>query len=356
MVTPPQGNSARNGLRHLDSVAAVLIALGCGAILLLLTGHDPVMAYREWIERAMLRPSGIQETLVRATPLLLAGAAVLLAMRAGVWNIGIDGQVLVGALAGAVAAHAIGGTNRFLLWTGAAIAGMVVGAIWAFIPALLRGRYGINEIVTTIMFNYIAIFLTAWLVKGPLGDPDVVLPQTAIIPREMRLTTLGDTRIHIGLVIALIVVALLGLFFSRTVAGYELTASGASPRAATHGQIPVTKYITGGLIASGTIAALAGVNDVLSTKGVFQGEWNPEYGLVAFALVFLGQRSVWGLLPAALIFGQLSYAADVMPRAAGIAPAFFPVIEGALLVTLAVTVWTRSQNAPLIRLPRRARP
>lgn len=331
------------GSAILDSLGAVLIALLCGAILLLLTGHDPLLAYQEWLERGILRPAGWQETLVRATPLLFAGLAVLVAMRAGVWNIGIDGQVLTGAFAAAIAADILGGDRRVQVWVVATLAGMIAGAVWAIVPALLRGRYGINEIVTTIMFNYIAIFLTAWLVKGPLGDPDVVLPQTRIIPRDLRLITLGDTRVHIGLLVALVLVSIGGFFLNRTVTGYELSATGASNRAARHGQIPVGKYIAGALIGSGAIAALAGINDVLSTKGVFQGEWNPEYGLVAFALVFLGQRTVIGLIPAALFFGQLSYAADVMPRAAGIAQAFFPAIEGALLITLAVTVWMRSR-------------
>ena len=333
------------GAASLDPVWAVLVALACGAILLMLTGHDPVLAYREWVARAILRPSGIQETVVRAIPLLFTGSAVLLALRAGAWNIGVDGQVLVGALASAVTAAKLSDASAAAMWAGAATAAVLAGAVWALIPALLRGRFGINEIVTGIMFNYIAISITAWFVKGPLGDPAVVLPQTRLIPVEMRLPTLGDTRVHIGLLFALALVALLGWFFSRTVAGYEVTATGASPAAAAHGQIPVAATITSVLVASGAIAALAGANDVLSIKGAFQGEWNPAYGFVAFALVFLGQRSILGLIPAAVVFGQLSYAADVMPRAADVAPAFFGVIEGTLLVALAVTVWLRSANA-----------
>jgi simple sugar transport system permease protein len=335
--------------RYLDSLWAVATALACGAVLLVITGHDPVVAYREWVERAILRPSGMQETVVRAIPLLLAGSAVLLALRAGVWNIGIDGQVLAGALTTAVVASELSELNRILMAVIAAGAGFLAGAVWALIPALLRGQWGINEIVTTIMFNYIAISTTAWLVKGPLGDPDVVAPQTPLIPRELRLETIGDTRIHVGIFIAFGMVIVLGFFFSRTVAGYELSVTGANSRAARHGQIRVAAYITAGLVVSGAIAALAGANDVLATKGTFQGEWNPAYGFVAFALVFLGQRSILGLIPAALVFGQLSYAADVMPRAANVAPAFFTFIEGALLVTLAVMVWKRSAHS---RLPR----
>ena len=348
-------------LRHtlgspwLDPLWAVLAALVCGAALLILTGHDPVLAYREWLGRAILRPSGIQETFVRAIPLLFTGTAVLLALRAGVWNIGIDGQVLVGALAAAVTASHLIDMSALALWAGATAAAVLAGAMWAAIPALLRGRLGINEIVTGIMFNYIAMAMTAWLVKGPLGDPDVVLPQTTLIPVEMRLPTLGSTRVHGGLLLAIALVGFLGWFLTRTVAGYELRATGASPSAATHGRIPVVGYIIATLVISGAIAGLAGANDVLSTKGAFQGEWNPAYGFAAFALVFLGQRSVAGLVPAALVFGQLSYAADVMPRAADVAPAFFGVIEGTLLVAFAVTVWTRSTGSGRLGFGRRGK-
>ncbi|MGI8403513.1 MAG: ABC transporter permease [Thermomicrobiales bacterium] len=212
-------------------------------------------------------------------------------------------------------------------------------------PAILRARFGINEIVTTLMFNYIAISLTSWLVKGPLHDPNLVSPQTRLIPREMRLTTLGDSRVHAGLLFALVVVAGIGWFLSRTVAGFELSVIGANPRAARHGLIPVAGYVMVAFVASGALAALAGANDVLSTKGTFQGEWNPGYGLTAFALVFLARRSVAGLIPAALFLGLLSYGADVMPRAADIAPAFFDVVEGTLLIALAIGGWSRHRRS-----------
>lgn len=326
----------------LDPVWAVMVALLAGALLLLLTGHDPVVAYREWLDRGILRPRGLQESIVRATPLLFAGAGVLLALKAGVWNIGVDGQVLAGALATALAATALGDVPVPLMWLGAALAGGTAGAAWAAVPALLRARLGINEIVTSIMFTYIAIAGTSWLVKGPARDPDVVVPQTRLIPAPDRLATFGDTRVHLGLVAALLAAIALDIFLRRTVAGYELIATGASPRAARHGLIPVSRYLALAFIASGAMAALAGVNDVLATKGAFQGEWNPAYGFVAFAVVFLGQRTIPGLVLAALAFGQLSYAADVVPRAADVAPSFFAVIEGTLLVALAVTVWARA--------------
>jgi simple sugar transport system permease protein len=330
----------------LESLLAVVAVLVLGAVLLAITGHDPVLAYRELVSRTLLRPTGVQEVLVRATPLLLAGCAVLVAAKVGVWNIGIDGQVLVGALAGAVAADALTGAGRPVLWLGAALAGAIAGGLWGLVPALLRARIGINEIVTTIMFNYMAMSLTAWLVKGPLRDPSLVVPQTKVIDRSLRLPALGDTRVHLGLVVALLLTGILGWVLHRTVIGYELTVTGANPRAARYGLIPVATYVLAGFVVSGAVAGLAGVNDVLSTKGVFQAEWNPSYGLPAFALVFLARRQVGGLIPAALFLGLLSYGADVMPRAAGVAPAFFVVLEGALLVALALGAWARSRRGP----------
>ncbi len=323
----------------LESLAAVVVAVLVGAVILALTGNDPFDAYRALVDRTLLRPAGLQESLVRATPLLLTGTGVLIAVRAGVWNVGVDGQVLIGAMAGAVAASHLLSASRPVLWLGVALTAGVAGALWALPPALLRARFGVNEIVSTIMFNYVAISLTAWLVKGPLRDESLVTPQTPSIPRELRLTMLGDTRIHIGLIVAVVAIVVLGGVLRWTVAGLELRVVGANLRAARHALIPVRAYLAGAFLISGAFAGLAGANDVLSTKGTFQAEWNPAYGFVAFALVFLARRNPWALLPASLLFGMLSYGADVMPRAAGIDPAFFGFFEGTLLVTLAITGW-----------------
>ena len=325
----------------LESLAAVGVAVLVGAVVLWLTGNDPFEAYWALIDRTLLRPSGLQESLVRATPLLLAGAGVLVAVRVGIWNVGVDGQVLIGAIVGAVVASHLLVTNRPVLWFAVAASAGLAGALWALLPALLRARFGVNEIVSTIMFNYVAISLTAWLVRGPFRDESLVTPQTPSIPRELRLSTLGDTRIHVGLLVAFALVVGLGWVLRSTVAGLELHVVGSSVRAARHALIPVRGYILTAFLISGGIAGLVGANDVLSTKGTFQAEWNPGYGFVAFALVFLSRRDAWALLPASLLFGMLSYGADVMPRAAGIYPAFFDLFEGTLLVTLAVSGWLR---------------
>ncbi len=320
-----------------------LLALGCtfviSGLVLLFTGHDPVDAFGELITRTLFRTSGLQEVVVRAVPLLLAGLAVLVAAEAGLWNIGVDGQVLVGAMAAAVAGSWLDAGGRPLLWSVAIGIGALGGVAWMAVPALLRMRWGINEIVTTIMFNYLAISLTAWLVKGPFRDDSLVTPQTPMILRELRFASLGDTRIHVGIFLALALWLGIAVWLRRSVAGFELRAVGASPRAARHAMIPVAAVVLVALLASGALAGIAGANDVLSTKGTFQAEWNPEYGLSAFALVFLARRNVYALLPAALFLGVLAYGADVMPRAADIPPAFFSLFEGILLMVFAVLHW-----------------
>jgi len=334
-----------------EPIGAILVATILCGIVLLATGHDPVFAYGQLIQRTLLRPLGLQETIVRAGPILIAGVAVLVAVKAGLWNIGIDGQVLMGALAaGYVGAH-LASVPGPLLWACCAGVGAFAGGLWALVPALLRARWGLNEIVTSIMFNYVAFSLGAWLVKGPIRDRSLVTPQTVMIPRDVRLTSIGDTRLHLGIIAAVALALVLYLVLRHTVAGFELTFVGANVRAARHGLIPVTSYLIGAFITSGAIAALAGVNDVLSTKGTFQAEWNPGYGLAAFALVFLARRNPLGLIPAALFLGFLAYGADIMPRAADIAPAFFELFEGMLLIVLALSTWIHvrvARNATLV--------
>ncbi len=335
----PEPRLVRVATPILQSLLAVAIAIAVCSCILALTGFSPIDAWRELVERTLLRPSGVQETVVRAIPLLIAGVAVLVAARTGLWNIGIDGQVLAGALAAAVTGHWLAGAPAPVVWGGGMLAAVLAGGAWATGPAVLRARWDINEIVTTIMFNYLALSLTAWLVKGPLRDDTLVTPQTPLIPMDLRFPHLGDTRIHAGFILALVVVAVCAWWFRATVGGFEMRAVGEGPRAARHAMIPVRAILVAALVASGAVAALAGANDVLATKGTFQAEWNPEYGLSAFALVFLARRSVAGLLPAALFLGMLSYGADVMPRAAGVPSMFFPLFEGVLLIVLASLHW-----------------
>lgn len=319
-----------------EPLLALLIALTAGWLILSVSGHQPWIVTREFAERTLLRQAGIEESIVRAVPLLIVGVAILIAARTGTWNIGVDGQVIAGAIAAAEVGHALADLPRPLMWVGAAVAGMVAGALWMAVPAILRARFGINEIITTIMFNYLAYSLGSWLVKGPFKDESLVSPQTAGVVREDRLARFGDTKVHIGILVAIALVAIAGWWLSRTESGFEARMTGESLRAARHAMVPVSVLICCVMLASGALAGLAGANDILATRGTYQAEWSPGYGLVGFALVFLARRSALGLIPAALFLGILAYGGDVLPRAADVPAAFVPMLEGLVLIGLSI--------------------
>jgi simple sugar transport system permease protein len=279
---------------------------------------------------------------------LFIAAGLLVALRGGVWNIGVDGQFLVGAILVGVLAPALAGDLPDpLLWALGAVLGAIGGLAWAVIPALLRVRYGLNEIITTIMFNYVAISLTAYLVKGPFRDESVVSPQTRAIPVAHRLADLPGTGVHLGVAVGVVAVLLVAFLLGRTTFGFKVRMLGQNRRAAVHAGYPIGRLTAGAMLISGGLAGVAGANDVLSTKGLFQANWYPEYGLAAFALVYLARLRPVLVIPAALFFGVLSLGADLV-RSDDVPNYIIPLLEGLLLLCLAAVVrlerigsWTR---------------
>ncbi len=321
----------------LSSALAVLAALGVGAIFLGLSGQDPLAAYGVLFSRGLSSSFGVTETLIKLAPLLLVGAGLLVALKAGVWNIGVDGQFLAGAsLVGIFAPQLAGAMPPALLLLLCALIGFAGGLLWGLIPALLRVRYGLNEIITTIMMNYVAVYLTGWLVKGPFRDPGVVAPQMPLIPLEDRLPLLPFTRIHIGLLAGLLAVLLVYLMFRYSTVGFALTVLGQNYRAAGHAGLPVNRLTLAALLVSAGLAGLAGANDVLGVKGLFQGEWNPAYGLTGFALVFLARLNGLWLIPAGYLLAFLDFGGELMARTAQIPAFYVPMLEGLILIFLAV--------------------
>ena len=257
----------------LTSLAAIAAALLLGGVFLATRGKDPVAAYGMLVSRGLLTSYGITETLIHMAPLLIVSAGLLISLRAGVWNIGIDGQLLVGALFAGVAAAAIAGqVANPIMWLIAALAGMAGGLLWALVPGILRVHWGLNEIITTLMMNYVALNVTSWLVKGPVKDPAVVPPQTRLIPKEMRLPDIPGTEVHIGLLVGLVVVIVVTVLFRHTVLGFMLDVLGKNRQAAIHAGMPVNRLTLCALLASGALAGLAGANDVLGREGPLPGQ------------------------------------------------------------------------------------
>ncbi|MFT4038298.1 MAG: ABC transporter permease [Thermomicrobiales bacterium] len=331
----------------LTSLAAIVAALVLGGIFLLLRGKDPVAAYAMLFSRGLGTSYGITETLIHMAPLLIASAGLVISLRAGVWNIGIDGQLLIGGLlAGVTGAALAGQTPAPVMWLAAAGAGMLGGLLWAVVPGILRVRWGLNEIITTLMMNYVALNVTSWLVKGPVKDPSVVPPQTVVIPKELRLPDIGNTGIHIGLLVGLLAAVLAAILFRNTVLGFMLDVLGRNRQAALHAGMPVGGLTMFALLASGAMAGLAGANDILGVKGLFQGNWNPGYGFAAFALVYLARLNPLWIIPFAYFLSFLTIGGEMMARPLGIPTYFVEMLEGLMLLCFAVATWfERSRSA-----------
>ena len=336
----------------ISSLVAILMAFVIGGIFLEATGKDALEAYRILIERGLLSDTGLTETLKKMAPLLIVSSGLLIALRAGVWNIGIDGQFMVGALCAAVVGAAlVGDIPDPLMWIAAGIAGIAGGVLWAFVPAILRVRFGLNEIITTLMMNYVALNVTAWLVKGPAKDPDIVAPQTRQIPLDNRLPFIPGTEVHIGLLVGFVCIILVAVLFRSTVPGFMLDVIGRNRRAAVHAGIPVAGLMVVALLASGGFAGLAGANDVLGVQGLFKGNWNPGYGFTAFALVYLARLNSLLIVPFAFFFSFLLVGGDSMARRADVPTYFIELLEGLMLLCFALAVylerrWTERAPKP----------
>lgn len=337
-------------LRRLRGPVAGASAIAVTALLLLATllalgGYDVAAALAAlWRGSFGSSYAFFSATLVRATPLLLAGLAVALAFRAGVWNIGAEGQLLAGATA-AIAAAALPLPGALRLTLALVLAGIAGGA-WALPAALLRRR-GVLEVISTIMLNFIALNLVGYLVRGPLQEPTHAYPQSRTIDAAARLPRLAGTRLHLGVGIALAAAVALGMVMRRSAWGFRVRAVGANPRAAASaGLIDVPRVALEVFLVSGALAGLAGGIEVTGvTYALYEG-LSPGYGYTAIAVALLARLDPLLVAPSALLFGALEAGATAMQRDAGVPAAFVTVVEGSLiLLVLLLPVVTRAYDA-----------
>jgi simple sugar transport system permease protein len=274
--------------------------------------------------------------LVRAVPLLLTGCAVALAFRGGVFNIGAEGQLLVGAASAATVALAVpvAGTD-VSIWIAAALtAAAVGGALLAAVAAFLRLRYGVLEVISTIMLNFVAVHVVSYLVRGPLQEPTHVYPQSATIDQALRLPHIsGAGRLHVGFVLALMLAVAAGWMLRYTAAGFRLLATGENPSAAASaGGIDVRGTTTRVFLLSGALAGLAGGVEVLGVTFALYENISPGYGYTAIAVALLARLDPWRVVVTAVLFGALEAGAGAMQRDAGVPATLVSVIEASLIL------------------------
>jgi general nucleoside transport system permease protein len=277
-------------------------------------------------------------TLVRATPLLLTGLAVAIAFRAGVFNIGVEGQFLLGAAAATAMALLLPTLSPILVIPAVLVAGSIAGAIWASIAAILRARFHVLEVISTILLNFVAANLLSYLVRGPMQEPTHVYPQTPTIPKSAQLPHLGPvTRLHVGFVIAILACIASWWLIRYTAGGFRLRVVGANPHAArSAGLIDVERVTTRAFLASGALAGLAGAIEVCGVTYALYENISPGYGFTAIAVALLARLDAAAVILTGIAFGALEVGSSAMQRDAGVPSVVVSVVEAGVILALVV--------------------
>jgi ABC-type uncharacterized transport system permease subunit len=294
-------------------------------------------------------------TLVRTTPLLFLGLSVALSFGAGLVNIGGEGQFLVGAAAATVVALAGEALPRAVVIPGMVLAGAFAGSAWAGIASELRRRFGVLEVISTLLLNFVALYLVAWLVRGPLQEPTGTYPATASFGSAAQWPLLlPGQRLHLGFLLALVCAGCLWWTLTYTATGFRIRAVGASARAAlSAGRIDVERVISDVFLTSGALAGIAGAAEVGGVTWALYDGISPGYGYTAIAVALLARLDARWVIPSAVFFGALQAGAAGMQRDAGVPSVFVTVIVA--LIILGLLAGTRVHEAAVAHL-RRVRP
>jgi len=310
----------------------VLFALLVGAILMAITGSNPILAYQVLLESAFGSVHGFVETMVKACPLIFAGLGTVVAFKCKFWNIGSEGQIYIGGIAAAF----VGGLSLsvpaelHLLLT--IMAAFVGGALWATIPALLK-YLKINEVITTMMLNYVAILLVSYLLYGPLKDPQSYLP----ISKEMSSSAIlpilvPATRFHLGILIGLLCAILVHFLMWKTVLGYRIRAIGENLKAARLGGINPFMVLLWAAFISGGLSGIAGMAEIAGIQHRLVENFSPGYGYLAIAVALVGNLKPLGVILAAVLFGAFLSGANAMQSFANVPINIVYIIEGLIIV------------------------
>ncbi len=333
----------RRYLAYSIPVLAVFAALLFGAIMLVLLGANPFEGYSEMFIGAFGSGDALIATLLKATPLLFVGTGIVIAFRAGVINIGAEGQMVLGGLFAAMAALYLPEMPAIIMVPVVLIAGVIGGALWGWIPGALKAYYRVNEILSTIMLNIVAVQLMAYLLRGPLIDPAEIergtrIPQTARLAESADLPILFGDRLHIGPVLAVLCAIATYYLLWRTPLGYRLRAVGLSEHAARYAGIPVRRTIALALTLSGALAGLAGAVLVFGSEShrmVTDGSTMGFTGGAGFngivAALLGGLHPLW-TIPASFLFGGLIVGGQALQRAVQVPSALIVALNGLVVI------------------------
>lgn len=335
-------------------VIATLAALAVGAVMLLLLGANPITGYAALLDGAFGSTNALADTVVKATPLLLVGLGICIAFRGGVINIGGEGQMILGALSATAFGLAFPNAPGLVIVPLALLVGFLAGGVWGGIPGYLKARFNVNEILSTIMMNVIAVQGMNFLLRGPMIDQDQLnaakIPQSPRLAEAFDLPRLVPTRLHLGAAIAIVLAILVYIFLWRTTLGYRIRAVGLNAFASRYAGIQVNRYLVLSLLLSGAFAGLAGavqvygVNHRMVTDGSAAG-FTGSAGFNGIVAALFGQLHPIGTIPASFLFGALLVGANKLQRATQVPAALITALNGLVVVFVVSSEIWRTRRA-----------
>jgi ABC-type uncharacterized transport system permease subunit len=320
-------------------VLAVLAAVLVCGIPIALAGAPLLDAWGVMAKGALGSRFAVTETLSRATPLILTGLAASVAFRAKLWNIGAEGQLYVGALVTAALGTGAIGLPSWLLVPFLGLCAAAAAGVWMLGPTLLKTRFGVDEVVTTLLLNFVVLLFVSMMLEGPMKDPlGMGWPQSAAVVADAVLPKIVPrTRLHLGFVFAIVAAVLVWLMMQRTVWGFEMRATGANPSAARFAGMKIGRIMLRVGFISGALAGLAGFGEVAGLKGYLTQDLSPGYGYSGIVVAMLAQLNALAVIPAAIFVAAIFVGADSMSRAMGISSYIANLVVATSLLTVLVS-------------------
>lgn len=318
-----------------ENLLVVILVLIMLFTLITFIGADIFLAINSFILGIIGSNYSIGEVLVKFVPLVLAGLGVSIAFRTGIINLGAEGQIYMGAIAATFCAVMLPDLSWYIMIPLCMLSGFIVGGIWAIIPGFLKAKFGISEVINTIMFNYIAIYIVGILVRTVLQDPENAFPMSKLFPESSWLPNiLSGSRLHAGFIVAIILIFVVWILMWKTKYGYEMRAVGENSRAAICAGISVNKNILLSSLISGGLAGLAGVFEVTGLHHKLMEGISPNYGYLAVIVALLGKNHPFGVFVSALGLAMLQVGSLSMQRNAGVPTSISSIVLGVLVLII----------------------
>jgi len=323
----------RSWIKPLIAIASSLIL---GALILYFAGYDTGKAFTAIYSATFRNLFAFTGTVNRSSPLIFVGLAVAIAFRGNVFNIGAEGQLLMGAVFATLTGITFTSLPGFILIPLMILSGALGGAIWALLPGLLKARFEVSEVITTIMFNYIALNLIGYLVRGPIMDRTQVEPQSVTIAIQGFLPSLiPGTRLHLGFILGIVLAVVVYALLFKTYMGFELRAVGNNRDAARCAGISVERTITSTMLISGALAGIGGAIELADIHYLLEGI-SPGHGYTGISVAVLANSNPLGVILSSFLFGALSSGATTMQRMAGVSASFVGIFQGLMITAIAL--------------------